>query len=64
FHNLTPGIRKIFAYGYVKITEQNENGNESEKTPYSNARHSHVQTIELKPGENFITIYLHESFFD
>ncbi|MDR2440655.1 MAG: type II secretion system GspH family protein, partial [Planctomycetaceae bacterium] len=40
FHNLTPGIRKIFAYGYVKITEQNENGNESEKTPYSNARHS------------------------
>jgi prepilin-type N-terminal cleavage/methylation domain-containing protein len=57
FHNLTPGIRKIFAYGYV------ESGT-SPNCTYSNARHSNVQTIELKPGENFMTIYLQESFFD
>jgi hypothetical protein len=61
FHNLTPGIRKIFAYGYAEYEIKTE---ESSTPKYSNARHSNVQTIELKPGENFITIYLHESFFD
>ncbi|MDR0705324.1 MAG: hypothetical protein LBF88_10100, partial [Planctomycetaceae bacterium] len=60
-HNLTPGIRKIFAYGYAEYEIKTE---ESSSPKYSNARHSNVQTIELKPGENFITIYLHESFFD
>ncbi|MDR1477578.1 MAG: type II secretion system GspH family protein [Planctomycetaceae bacterium] len=51
FTNLTPGIRKIFAYGYIV---------NSESETYSNARHSNLQTIELKAGENFITIYLNE----
>ncbi|MDR2641437.1 MAG: type II secretion system GspH family protein [Planctomycetaceae bacterium] len=54
FTNLTPGIRKIFAYGYVK--------NNTTSPSYSNAQHSNLQTIELKTGENFITIYLNGSF--
>ncbi|MDR2168867.1 MAG: type II secretion system GspH family protein [Planctomycetaceae bacterium] len=52
FKNITPGIRKIFAYGYV--------ANDSEPSP-SNFQYSTIQTIELKPGENFITIYLSEN---
>jgi prepilin-type N-terminal cleavage/methylation domain-containing protein len=61
FFNLTPGIRKILAYGYVEITEKA--GEESE-TKYYNGYHSNVQIIELKAGENFVTIHLYESFFD
>ncbi|MDR1053827.1 MAG: hypothetical protein LBL39_06590, partial [Planctomycetaceae bacterium] len=49
--NLVPGIRKIFVYGYVANDETNT---------HSNAHRSNVQTIEIKPGENFITIYLNE----
>jgi prepilin-type N-terminal cleavage/methylation domain-containing protein len=51
FYNLTPGIRKIFAYGYV---------NNTSLTTISNKHQSNLQTIELKAGENFITIYLNE----
>ncbi|MDR3198992.1 MAG: type II secretion system GspH family protein [Planctomycetaceae bacterium] len=59
FRNLIPGIRKIFAYGFAECEIVD---NATSTTKYSNARHSNVQTIELKPGENFITIYLRESF--
>ncbi|MDR2116178.1 MAG: hypothetical protein LBP87_07340, partial [Planctomycetaceae bacterium] len=57
FQHLTPGIRKIFAYGFVEYTLESETSSK-----YSNTRHSNVQTIELKPGENFITIYLNDSY--
>jgi type II secretory pathway pseudopilin PulG len=52
FSHLTPGIRKILAYGYLENTDGT----------HCNAWHSNVQTIELKPGENFRTLYLTESF--
>jgi hypothetical protein len=44
--NLVPGIRKILVYGQ-------KNGN-------SNASQSGVQTIELFPRENIVTVYLNQ----
>ena len=48
-HNLPPGIRRFYAYGYY------EDGSN-----ILNAHSSGLQTIELKPGVNHITVYLNE----
>jgi prepilin-type N-terminal cleavage/methylation domain-containing protein len=65
FYNLTPGIRKIIAYGCVISNITNtptEEDGETTKPLRSNSYKSNVQTIELKTGENFITLYLNEPF--
>lgn len=52
FHNLTPGVRKLCVYGYLDV------GGVA-----TNAHHSGIITVDLKPGVNFITVYLNEPFF-
>ncbi|NLZ62443.1 MAG: type II secretion system protein [Lentisphaerae bacterium] len=51
FTNLTPGIRKLYAYGAIDLSGawKNAHGTGSE-----------ALTIELKPGANLITAYLTE----
>ena len=46
---LYPGLRKLYVYGFLN----------NNNTP-CNAWASGMQTIELKPGANFITVYLTE----
>ncbi len=46
--NLPPGIRKLYVYGYYETS-----GN-----VINNAQSSGLQTMELKPGVNHITVYL------
>lgn len=48
--NLPPGIRKIFVYGYHETTS----------SEIKNSWSSGLQTIELKPGVNHITVYLNQ----
>lgn len=52
FYNLTPGVRKLCVYGYL----------DAGGVP-TNAHHSGIITVDLKPGVNFITVYLNEPFF-
>ncbi|MDO4571272.1 MAG: type II secretion system protein [Planctomycetia bacterium] len=59
FSRLTPGVRKLFVYGYL-FNDLNGDGAKNADEPYSQAVHSGIQTIELKPGVNFVTIYLSE----
>jgi hypothetical protein len=47
--NLPPGVRRVLAYGYYENT-----GN------ICNAYCSGLQTIELKPGTNHVTVYLNQ----
>nr|WP_052882128.1 type II secretion system protein [Kiritimatiella glycovorans] len=49
FSNLFPGIRQVFAYGF------NAGGGTT-----NNAWHSGAQSVEIRPGANFITLYLAE----
>lgn len=49
FTGLTPGVRKLFVYGATLVGSNRTNG-------YS----SGLQTIELKPGANYITVYLNQ----
>lgn len=53
FTGLTPGTRKLYAYGALVIDESQSN--------VANAYCSGLQTIELKPGTNHITVYLNET---
>lgn len=48
--NLPPGIRKIFVYGYY----------ETAGGDITNCHSTGLQTIELNPGVNHITVYLNE----
>ena len=52
FTDLTPGIRKLYAYGAVALSA----------TSWKNAHGTgnEALTIELKPGANLITVYLTE----
>lgn len=50
FPNLTPGIRAVLAYGFY---DDSADGNDP-----VNVWRSPVQTIELRPGSNFIELYL------
>ena len=52
FTNLTPGIRKLYAYGAVALSG----------TSWKNAHGTgnEALTVELKPGANLITVYLTE----
>ncbi|NMA45134.1 MAG: prepilin-type N-terminal cleavage/methylation domain-containing protein [Lentisphaerae bacterium] len=52
FTNLTPGIRKLYAYGAIALSG----------TSWANVygTGSEALTIELKPGANLITVYLTE----
>jgi hypothetical protein len=43
---ITPGVRKIYAYGFL----------DGQTTPLTSGKEP--ETIELKPGQNFITLYL------
>lgn len=47
--NLPPGIRKLLIYGYYNTTPG-----------FLNAHSSALQTIELNPGMNHVTVYLNE----
>ncbi len=46
---ITPGLRRIFVYGYYNMPSS---------TDYLNAYCSTIQTMELQPGSNHITVYL------
>lgn len=48
--NLPPGIRKLYVYGYYTPDD----------TAVMNAQSSGLQTIELKPGVNHMTVHLNE----
>ncbi|MDO4550002.1 MAG: type II secretion system protein [Planctomycetia bacterium] len=60
FTRLTPGTRKLFVYAYL-FNDLDGDGIKDAGEPYSQAVHSGIQTIELKPGVNFATIYLSEN---
>ncbi|MDO4583781.1 MAG: prepilin-type N-terminal cleavage/methylation domain-containing protein [Planctomycetia bacterium] len=60
FTRLTPGVRKLFVYGYL-FNDLDSDGVKDAGEPYSQAVHSGIQTIELRPGVNFVTVYLSEN---
>ena len=49
FSNLAPGVRQVAAYGYTRDSAMTTNG-----------WWSGLQTIEIHPGANFVTLYLTE----
>lgn len=59
FTRLTPGVRKFFVYMYLHADDNSDNVIDEKEI--SQAVHSGVQTVELKPGVNFATVYLTET---
>ena len=51
FTNVVPGIRKLYVYGYLDANDSKQNSYASGPEP---------QTIDVKPGANFVTVYLTE----
>jgi hypothetical protein len=63
YRNVPVGIRKIWAYAYTSTITDVSDTTLSDEVIDDAEWYSTVQTIEVKPGHNVVTLYLTEQGF-